>query len=174
MDAVVARVGDMVLAGDRVHTLKESSLSLSTESGVTLQLRSDTTIEMKDVKGELVALLTEGSVSIRSSGKAARIETKYGQIIGTEAFQEFEVRYSGEIVQVLLVGGGVRAEVSDSSKIVFRNAYDFGQRVYEAGSISPTAPRGPSDTTVIVYPQVENPTSNRKPRFIVDPPVPPK
>src|SRR5436190_12316119 len=89
-DIAVARVGDTITIGDRVHTLEGSSLALTTESGVTLVLRSGTSIEMKNVNGEPVALITEGAVNVRSSGKAARIETKYGPIAGTDAVQEFE------------------------------------------------------------------------------------
>lgn len=173
-DTEVARVGDIVLAGDRVHTLKGASLALSMESGVIVQLRSDTSLEMKIVNGEPVALLTEGSVNVKSSGKPARIETKYGQIIGTEDFQEFDVSYTGDVVQVLLIGGGVRAEVSDSSKIVFKNAYDSGARVYEAGSISPTAPRATGGTTVIVYPRVVTPSLSGRRTLPATAPVSPK
>jgi hypothetical protein len=170
-ETLEARSGDTVSAGDRIHTSKGSSLSLSMGSGMTLQLRSETSLEIKSVNGELVALVSEGSINVRSAGKPARIETKFGQITGTEDFQEFDVTYSGDVIQVLVAGGGVRAEVSDSSKIVFKNAYDFGARVYEAGSLSPTVPREPNGTTVIIYPTVEE--SRRQGRRAV-PILPPK
>ncbi len=95
-DTVVTRAGDLVVVGDRLHTSREASLTLSIEPGVALKLKSDTRTEMKNVNGEPVVVLTEGSISVRSTGKPVRVETRYGQIKGTEGFQEFEVAYSGE------------------------------------------------------------------------------
>jgi ferric-dicitrate binding protein FerR (iron transport regulator) len=158
--AVVARVGELVLVGDRLHTPKGSSLTLSMESGQIFQLKPETRFEMKNVNGEQIAVLTEGSVNAKSAGKPVRVETKYGQIIGTGDSQEFDVSYRGDIVQVLVIRGSVRAELSDPLKVVFKNAADFGARVYEAGSISLTAPSTKGETTVIIYPSVEIPTPN--------------
>jgi len=179
--AVTARVGDLVAVGDRLHTMKGASITLSTESGVVFQFRSDARFEMKSANGEPIVLLTEGSVNAKSSGKPFRVETRFGQIIGAENSQEFDVSYSGDLVQVLVIRGSVKAELSDPLKVVFKNAADFGARVYEAGSISPTVPRAGSGTTVIVYPEVGNPTprvgpnGNRPNRPApVTPPVPPK
>ena len=163
-----------------MHTLKGSSLTLSMASGPILQLKSDTRFEMRNVNGEPIAILTEGGVNVKSAGKPVRVETKYGQIIGTEDSQEFDVSYSGDVVQVLVIRGSVRAELSDPLKVGFKNAADLGTRVYEAGSITPTTPRAPSGTTVIVYPRVGNPTprvgpnDRGKPPAPVTPPVPPK
>jgi ferric-dicitrate binding protein FerR (iron transport regulator) len=172
--AVVARVGDLVLGGDRLRTLKGSSLSLAMESGLILELREDTRFEMKNVNGEPIAQLTEGSVNVKSAGKPVRIETKYGQIIGTQDSQEFDVSYRGDVVQVLVIRGSVRAELSDPLKVVFKNASDLGTRVYQAGSISPTVPREASETTVIVYPSVESPAPRGRRTVPVTPPFPPK
>jgi hypothetical protein len=153
----IARNGDLVADGDRLRTLKNGSLSLLTESGVTLQLKSDSTVEMKKVSGEPIASLSEGGLNVKSSGNPVRIETKYGLIIGGEDSQEFDVRYNGDVVLVLLVRGSITAEASQPSKILFKSAADLGTRVYEAGSISPVTPRAPGETTVIVYPQIEQP-----------------
>lgn len=164
---VIARVGDLVAVGDRLHTMKGASITLSMESGVIFQLRPDTRFEMKNVNGEPIALLTEGSVNVKNSGKPVRVETKFGQIMGAENSQEFDVSYAGDFVQVLVIRGSVKAELSDPLKVVFKNAADFGSRVYEAGSISPTVPRATSGTSVIVYPEVGNPTPRVRP-------IPPK
>jgi ferric-dicitrate binding protein FerR (iron transport regulator) len=168
--AVAARAGEWILAGDRVHTLKDSSLTLATESGLVVQLRPDTRLEMKNLTGEPIVLLTDGSVNVKSEGKPVRVETRYGQIIGTENSQEFDVTYSGDAVQVLMIRGSLRAELSDPLKVTFKSASGTGPRVYEAGSISPPAPRAPRETTVIVYPTVESPI----PRFerTGTPPIP--
>jgi hypothetical protein len=172
--AVSARVGDLVAVGDRLHTMKGASITLSAESGVIFQFRSGARFEMKSVNGGLIAL-TEGSVNVKNSGKPVRVETKFGQIIGAEESQEFDVSYAGDLVQVLVVRGSIKAELSDPLKVVFRNASDFGARVYEAGSISPTVPRTGSGTTVIVYPEVDNSTRpNGKRPTPITRPVPPK
>lgn len=160
---VIARVGDLVAVGDRLHTMKGASITLSTEPGVIFQLGSDTRFEMKNVNGEPIALLTEGSVNAKSSGKPVRVDTKFGQITGIGDSQEFDVSYAGDGVRVLVIRGSVKAELSDPLKVVFKNAADFGTRVYEAGSISPTVPRATSGTTVIVYPEVGNPTPRVRP-----------
>jgi hypothetical protein len=173
-ETAVARAGDLVSDGDQLHTLKGASLALSTISGVTLQLRSDTTLEMKKVSGEILAFLAEGSASVTSAGKPVRIETKYGLIIGTEDSQEFDVSYRGDDVHVLVIRGSVRAELSDPLKVVFKNASESGTRVYEAGGISPTVPRARSETTVIVYPSVESPAPRERRNLPVTPPFPPK
>ena len=169
------RVGDTISAGDRLHSPKGSSLTLSAESGVVLQLGAATSLEMKNVDGgEIIALLTEGRLNVRSAGKPVRIETKHGQVIADEDSQEFDLSYSGDVVQVLLIRGSIRAEVLDPSKVVFKSAADLGTRTYEAGSLSPTAPRTPGET-VIVYPQVNDPTRTRGPRLPTRTPVlPPK
>jgi hypothetical protein len=157
-ETVIARNGDLVADGDRLHTLQNASFSLFTESGVTLQVKSDSRLEMKKVSGEPIAFLSEGGISVTTPGKPVRIETKYGQIISVEDTREFDVRYSGDVVLVLVVRGSVTAEASEPSKILFKSAADLGTRVYEAGSLSPTVPRVPGETTVIVYPQIEQPT----------------
>jgi ferric-dicitrate binding protein FerR (iron transport regulator) len=173
--ASVARPGDTVSAGERLQTSKTSALTVSTESGVVLQLGAESKLELKNTGGEPIALLTEGSVNVKSSGKAARIETKYGQIIGVEESHEFDVRYSGDVIHVLVIRGAVRAEVFDASKVFFKNAADLATRTYVAGSITPNAPRVSNAPIVIVYPRVEDP-NGRKPRP-AEPPIrqlPPK
>ncbi len=172
-ETAAARIGGVVVAGDRLRTRQGSSLTLSTDSGAVLELASDSILEMKTFDGGLLPLLTQGSVGVRSSGEPVRIETSYGQIVGTEDLQEFEVRYSGDGIEVLLTEGAVRAEGSDSSKVVFKNAHDSGTRVHEAGSISPPPARETSGTTVIVYPEVVSPTPNAR-RAPVTPQIPSK
>jgi ferric-dicitrate binding protein FerR (iron transport regulator) len=159
--ASVARSGDMVSAGERLQTSKSSALTVSMESGVVLQLGAESKLEMKNTSGESIALLTEGSVNVKSSGKAARIETKYGQIIGVEESHEFDVRYSGDAINVLVIRGSVRAEVFDAYKVFFRNAADLATRTYVAGSITPNAPRVSNAPIVVVYPRVEAPNGLR-------------
>ena len=83
------------------------------------------------------------------------------------------MRYSGDVVHVLLIRGSIRAEVLDSSKVLFKKADDLGVRVYEAGSISPTVPRDTTQPIVIVYPRVEAPRGS-KPGPPARPQVPPK
>jgi hypothetical protein len=158
-ETATARNGDAVADGDRLRTARSGSLSLFTESGVTLQLKPDSRLEMKKVSGEPIAFLSEGGLSVTTPGKPVRIETRYGQIIAVEDSQEFEVRYRGDVVDVLLIRGSVTAQASEPSKILFKSAADLGMRVYEAGSITPATPRAPGETTVIVYPQIEQPVS---------------
>ena len=69
----VARTGEQVSAGDRLQTLKSSAAVLSTESGVTLEVGADSKLEVKNAGSEPVALLAEGSVNVKSSGKPVRI-----------------------------------------------------------------------------------------------------
>jgi len=156
-ETVIARNGDLVADGDRLHTLKDASLSLLTEFGVTLQLKADSRLEMKKASGEPLVFLTEGSIGVKTPGKPVRIETKYGQIIAVEDSNEFEVKYNGDAVYVLVIRGSITAEASQPSKILFRSAADLGTRTYEAGSILPTEPVTRGERSVIVYPQVENP-----------------
>jgi hypothetical protein len=171
----VARSGDTVSAGERLQTSKRSALTVSTESGVVLQLGAESKLEMKNAGTEPIAFLAEGSVNVKNSGKAARIETKYGQIIGAEESHEFDVRYVGEVIHVLLIRGSVRAEVFDASKVFFKNAADLGVRTYEAGSITPNAPRISNAPTVVVYPRVPDPTRARpRPGPAERVPLPPK
>lgn len=160
----VARSGDTVSAGERLQTSKSSALAVSTESGVVLQLGAESKLEIKNTGGEPIGFLAEGSVNVKSTGKAARIETKYGQIIGVEESHEFDVRYVGDAIQVLVVRGSVRAEVFDASKVFFRNAEDLATRTYVAGSITPNAPRVSNAPVVIVYPRIEDPYRGPKAR----------
>jgi ferric-dicitrate binding protein FerR (iron transport regulator) len=169
----VARSGDTVSAGDRLQTSQRSALTLSTESGVILQLGAESKLEMKNAGTEAIAFLAEGSVNVKNSGKAARIETKYGQIIGTEDSIEFDVRYQGDVINVLVIRGSVRAEVFDTNKVLFKSAADLGTRVYEAGSIRPSILRPTTTPTVIVYPQVEGASRNPR-RDVPIREVPPK
>jgi hypothetical protein len=140
-DVVAARVGDTVDVGDHLNTRTNSSLIFSTSSGVTLQLNSSTRIELKKADVEITVLLTEGGLKVKSGGKPVRVETRYGAFAGSEDAQEFEVKYGGEGIQVTT---------------------GRGDRVYEAGSISPTQPRKSGDTTVIVYPEAGNRGRDRR------------
>lgn len=173
---VVARIGDTIPVGDQMRTPAGSFLALDTESGVILQLGSSSRLEMKkEINGEVVALFTEGSLKVRNAGKTIRIETKYGRILSLDESGEFDVSYSGDLVEVVANRGGVISLADDPLKVVFKSSSDAAaMRIYEAGSLSSTSPREASQPTIVVYPQVGNPNSTRKLPAPVTPQVPPK
>lgn len=140
-DAVLLKIGDTLEVGDRLHTRPNASVVLSTSNGVTVQLNPNTRLELKKLEDDATVLLVEGSLNVRSGGKPVRVETHYGAFVSSADSPEFEVKYGSEGIQVT-TGRAVR--------------------VYEAGSISPTTPRKPSETTVIVYPETGNRGRDRR------------
>jgi hypothetical protein len=140
------RPGDSIDIGDRLHAAPGSSIGLTLPSGSILALSENARLELKKLDGEAVVFLSEGAINVITSGRPIRVETRHGTFVGPDGSQDFEVKYSGDGIQI----------------VTAKNATDPGVRTYEAGSISPHTPKAPGDTNVIVYPSVGQPTRGQR------------